>query len=306
MGETSSGQLAFIKETVAGTTPATPAFSVMDFTSEDLVLNASNVRSQAVTPQRVVKGSRRTGREAGGGINLELYKGAEIDALLAALCGNSFTGSPLTSKAGGSTVDTFTFERKLKSNDFRRFTGVRIGQADFSISPEAIIGVRLQCLGYSMVTAATAISGSTYSAATAAEKLTALDVASIALSGGISASYDFATLNFSVNNQLASSKRIGPNSTRGIRAGQALITGNMSVFCEDKSLADAYLAETKFNMDIPMLYSSAGYTALFKNVAILSYNDNNTGNNNDFMANIEFEATLDATFTSSFGISKTS
>ncbi len=70
-------------------------------------------------------------------INFELYKGSEVDELIASLMGQTaFTGSPLTAKAGGTVVDTYTFERKLSATDYRRFTGCRISMAEFTIAPD--------------------------------------------------------------------------------------------------------------------------------------------------------------------------
>jgi hypothetical protein len=307
MPDVSSGQMALIKETVAGTTPATPAFTVLDITSEDLSQGVTNVRSAAITPQRVVKASKRAGREVGGGFSFELYKATEVDQLLAAIMGNTFVGGPpLVAKAGGSTVDTFTIERKLSATDFRRFVGFRPGMIEMTIAPEALITTRVSGVGYSMVTAATAIAGATYTAAGAADKLTALDVAAITLSNGLTTTFDYETISFSVNNQLAARKRIGPQSTRSIGAGQALVTGTARIYVPDKAFADAFIADTHFNMDIPMLFGGVGYSALFKNVAITDYNDPMTGNGDEFMGAFSFEATLDAAYLSSFAFTKTS
>lgn len=305
MPDTSSGQLAFVKEIVPGATPATPAFKLIDIVDEDLALGTTQIRSAAVNPLRVVKASRRAGKEVGGGLRFELTKATEIDTIIAAVLGNPFGGAPLTAKAGGAVVDTFTFERKISATDYRRFTGVRLGTAEFTIAPEQFIVVRVAGVGFSMTTGAAAIAGATYAAAGAAEKLTALDIASITLSGGIALALDYESIAFSVNNQLAARKRIGPNSVRSVGAGQALVTGTMRCFV-DKAVADAFLGETAFNMDIPFVNAAEGYTALFKNVKITEYNDPITGNTDEFVSTVAFEATLDVGFGSSFGISKTS
>ena len=306
MGGTSSGQLAFVKETVVGTTPATPAFKIIDMTSEDLSLTVNQTRSEAITPQRVVRSSRRTGKEVGNGFSFELYKGAEIDEILRALCGQAaFAGVPLTVKAGGQTFDSFTFERKLSATDYRRFVGCQIGSAEFTIQPEAICQVRVGVTGYSMVTAAAAIAGATYANPTDIDKLTALDVTAITLSNGLTTSLDFENITLTVNNQLTARKRIGPNSVRSISQGQALVTGTARAYV-DKTLADAFVADTEFDMDIPFALAGEGYTLLLKDIHITEYNDPNTGNDDEYMSDFSFEATLDTTFGSSFGISKTS
>lgn len=303
MGETSSGQTALIREVVPGVTPAAPAFSVIDFTSEDLVMTKTKVRSAAVTPQRVARSSRTAGREVGGGISFELYKAPEVDMLLESLMGNAWAAN--VSKLGGNVIHTYSVERKLSDTDYRRFVGWRPGTIEFTIAPEAVIGTRVVGVGYSEVSAAAAIAGAVYTPAGVGEKLTALDIANVTLSGGLALALDYEAINFTINNQLTARKRVGPNSTRRISAGQALVTGQFRAYVEDKSLFDAYQAETKFDMDIPMIYGGAGYTAGLRDIDITGYNDPNTGNNNEFVAVVDFEATLDAAFGSSFSFTKT-
>lgn len=306
MAGTSAGQLALVKETVAGATPATPAFKILDMTGADLKLSVTQTRSAAVTPQRVVRSSRRTGREVGNGFNFELYKGPEVDEILAALLGNAFAGGPpAVAKAGGTTMESFTIEHRLSAADYRRYVGCQLSMGEFTIAPEQIIGVRVGVVGYSMVTAVAAIAGATYANPTDVDKLTALDVAAVTLSDGITASLDYESLSFTLNNQKVARKRIGPASVRGISEGQALVTGSARIYVTQE-MANAYVADTSFDMDVPTMIGGSGYTFLFKNVKLTDLSEPNTGNDDEYMSNIEFEATIDATFGSSFGISKTS
>jgi hypothetical protein len=304
MPGTSSGQLAFVKETVAGATPATPAFKIVDITSEDLSLTATQTRSAAVTPQRVVRSSRRTGKEVGNGFSFELYKGTEIDALLLSLLGRA-GWTALVAKAGGLVQDSYTFERKIAADSYRRFLGCQIGSMAFTIAPETIVGVRTTVVGYSQVNDVAAITGATYTDATAGEKLTALDVTSVTLSGGVTSAVDFESITLTVNNQKTARKRIGPNSVRGVSDGQTLVTGTARAYV-DSALSDAFLTDTAFNWDIPFAFGGEGYSFLLKNVKQTTNTDPITGNQDEFMSNFDFEATLDAAYGSSFGISKTS
>lgn len=304
MGDTSQGRLAFVKEAVPGVPPANPAWRVLDFVDEDLVQSSTQVRSAAVTAQRVVRGSRRASKEVGNGFRFELYSGAEVDMLLASLLGNPFTGTPPQAVAGGAVADTFTFERRLSATDYRRFSGFQVGQAEFTLQPEQHVMCRMTGVGYTMTTGKTELAGSAYTAATAGEKLTALDVANIGLSGIEGAAFDFNTLSFTVNNQLATRKRLGPATVRGIGKGQVLVTGTASIFVPDSRFADAYNAETKFDMATSIIYAAAGYGFKFGNCAITEYNDNNTGNGEEFMGTVGFEATLDPDLNSSFAIQR--
>lgn len=305
MAETSLGQLAFVKEVTPGITPPTPAFKVLDFTSEDIALSTNQIRSNTVNASRVVKRSRRAGQEVGGGPTFELVKAPEIDELLEALLGNPFAGSPLRSKAGGSALSSFTFERKLTTGDFRRFTGCRVNTLELTIQPEQIIEAKFSLLGASEVTAATAVTGATYAAPGTGEKLTPLDVGAIAFANGLTGTFDFSQITMTITNGMASAKRIGASPVRGVVPNLAQITGRMDIYIEDKAVADAFLAETPFDVTIPLLNGGAGYTAEMKRLAITGYNDNNPGNGNSFIANIDYECTLDATYGSSFGFQRT-
>lgn len=303
---TSNGRLAFVTEVTPGVTPATPAFQLFDFTSETLAMTGNTIRSNTVSPSRVVKKARRTSSEVGGTINFELMKGSEIDTMLAAVLGNTFSGSPLTAKAGGATMPSFTWERQLSASMYRRFTGWRASSLALNITPEQYVTAALSGVGHSQVTGTTAITDSTYANAATAEKLTALDVATIALSNGITGSFDFESIALTIDNQLSLAKRVGASPVRGVLQGQALITGELRLYVDNNDFADAFIAGTTFDMSIPLLFSAEGYTLNLQNTVITDYSDANPGNGQSWIATVPFECTLDDTYTSSFGISKTS
>lgn len=308
MVATSSGQLAFVAEVTPGTTPATPAFSVIDVVSEDLAMTANQIRSNSVTAVRTVAKSRRASAEVGNGFSIELCKGTEIDALLAALMGNTWSGTApnIRSKAGGSTLTSFTFERKINSSMYRRFTGCRLNTLALSLQPEQFVTAQFGVIGASEVTATSAIASSTYAAANSANKLTALDVASATFANGVTGSFDFAGLSVNITNNLTAMKRLGASPTRGIIAGQAQITGQLQIYVDANTLADAFIAETTFDLTVPMLNGSEGYSLEMQNIAITGYSDPNPGNGSEYIATIDFECTHDSTFGSSFGFIKTS
>lgn len=302
MGDTSLGQIAFIKEVTPGVTPATPTFLVMDVVSEDIAASGQQFRSNTVSSNRVVKSSRRTSMEVGNGFTSELTNDPATNALWEALLGNAFAAN--VAKLGGSTLPAHTFERKLNATDFRRFVGCRINSLELSIQPENPVLAKWGVIGQSEVTAATAIASSTYTAPGTNEKLIALDVGTITLANGLTASFDYSNLNLTINNNMAATKRIGASPIRGVTAGQAQATGKLSIYIEDKSMADAFIAETAFDMTIPILNNSKGYTLAFKRVKPIGYTDPNPGNGNSFIAEVDFECTLDGAYASSFGVTK--
>lgn len=306
MSGTSFGQLAFVPEATPGVTPATPPFKLIDILSEDLAMSGNQLRSNTVTPSRTVSKSRRVGAEVGNGFSIELCKGTEIDALLEALMGNIFTGSPLTAKAGGASLTSFTFERKISNTSFRRFVGCRINSLGLTLQPEQYVTAQFGVLGASEVTGAGAIAGANYANANTSEKLTALDVASLTWANGVTGSFDLAGLTVSIANNLSASKRLGASPVRGVVAGQAQITGQLQIYVDSNVLADAFIAETKFDLTVPMVNGGEGYGLVFQNIAMTAYTDPNPGNGGEYIATIDFEATTDVAYGSSFAFTKTS
>lgn len=304
MADTSAGRLAFVAETTPGTTPATPVFYTLDFNSDDMEQSQNTVRSNAITPQRVVKTARSTSKQVGNGFTFELYKAAEIDALLAALTGNPW--ATLETKAGGSTLTSFTFERRIGSGDnYRRFTGCRINTLDLTIQPEQIVTATVGVFGHQMVTDDAIISGATYTAAGTGEKLTSLDTGTIVL-GGVVGSFDFASMQLNINNNMNPSLKLGANPVRGVRAGQCQVTGTLEVYVDGTEWADAYEADETFSISVPMAYGGEGYTLTIPAFKVTSFNEGNPGNNEEFIARVGFEGVLDPVEETSFLITKTS
>lgn len=302
MAETSSGQLAFIEEVTGGITPATPAFSLIDFTQENLRLNKSNIRSNSVTPQRVVAASRATSQEVGNGFTNELVYGPEVDALFAALMGNAWASNVV--KAGGSVIDYFTFERKISAAMYRRFLGCRIGTLDLNITPEQYITAQWGLVGASMDADTAIITGATYAAASTEAKLTALDVASLTLSNGMTGTFDYEAFTLKIDNNLTPSKRIGPDSVRGVRAGQCVVTGQMRVYIDNNDFANAFNNETNFDFAVAVSNGGKGYTFTGEKVAITGLEEGNPGNSQEFIATVDFECILDTAAATSFSITR--
>lgn len=302
MGDTSLGQLAFVSETVAGVTPATPAFKILDFVSEDLLASGQAIRSNTVNASRVQKTSRRTSLEVSNGPTCELTKSAATDELLSALLGNAWASN--VAKLGGSTIPTFSFERKLAAADFRRYVGCRVNSLDLTIQPEQFVIAKWGLLGRSMVPANAGIAGATYTPDGSNEKLTAMDVGSITLSNGMSGTFDYASIGITISNNMNNTKRVGNSPIRGTVAGIATAVLKAEIYIEGKEWADAFVGETSFDFSLPLLNATKGYTLDMQNMKVTAYDDSNKGNGNSFIATIEAECNLDGTYGSSFGITK--
>ena len=85
MSDSNRSQLAFVAESVWGTTPGTATLKKLRFTDESLNFAIDNIQSNEIRSDRQTTDLIQTGAECGGGVNFELSYGAQDDLIAAAL-----------------------------------------------------------------------------------------------------------------------------------------------------------------------------------------------------------------------------
>lgn len=83
-------QVAIVKETVAGTTPATPGFDVLNYTDEDVNLNVGTVVSETIRADRQTSDLVRTSVDVSGSVGAEI-RAVEYEELIAAALQDSWS-----------------------------------------------------------------------------------------------------------------------------------------------------------------------------------------------------------------------
>src|SRR5688572_11869411 len=91
--------IRFVKETVFGTTPATPALKNLRYTGENLVFNQRSVSSEEIRADRMTADLVRVGAEVSGDLNIEMSY-ASFDELIEAALASTFS-APVS---GDSTI----------------------------------------------------------------------------------------------------------------------------------------------------------------------------------------------------------
>lgn len=85
MSDSNRSQLAFVAESIWGTTPGTATLKKLRFTDESLNFAIDNIQSNEIRADRQTTDLIQTGAECGGGVNFELSYGAQDDLIAAAL-----------------------------------------------------------------------------------------------------------------------------------------------------------------------------------------------------------------------------
>ena len=127
---TDSLQLAHVEETVSGTTPGTPTFSVWRTTGESLVFSPETSESTELGGSgRFAKPSNVTGMSISGDINFPLAKFDALEEAIAGVLTAEWGQCPLTGTTGGAidstnritvgnTQKTFTIEKRFPNPAF--------------------------------------------------------------------------------------------------------------------------------------------------------------------------------------------
>ena len=150
-------QLAYIKESEWGTTPATPAWQILRLTGESFKIARETKQSAEITPERNVSYLIHIGGGAEGGFNFEMSYGA-YDDILASMLYGTWVDNVLSN---GVTQSSLSFEKKFlvdtATYNYFRYTGMIPNTMNLSIAAGEIITGSFDFVGKGGSVAATAI-----------------------------------------------------------------------------------------------------------------------------------------------------
>ena len=126
MSDANRTQLAFIREAVEGTTPATPELSEMRLTSESLTFNIENIVSNELRSDRMVSDLIQVAKSVAGDVNFEFSYGTYDDFLESVLFSTAWsTVVAETARTISATITTNTFADTAMLGTL--FTNVEVG-----------------------------------------------------------------------------------------------------------------------------------------------------------------------------------
>lgn len=288
-------QLAYIKETEWGTTPATPAWQITRLTGESFKITRETKQSAEITPERNVSDLIHIGGGAEGGFNFEMSYGA-YDDILAAMLYGTWVDNVLSN---GVTQSSLSFEKKFlvdtATYNYFRYTGMVPNTMSLSIAAGEIITGSFDFMGKGGSVAATAIASSTYVNAAAENVLSASSHVG-ALSLGSFATAKMLKVDLSASNNLQTARVIGSLDNADIGAGQFNVSGNVEIYFEDKAVYEAYLNATEMALSVTM-GKDAGkkYKIDFPRIKFSGGEVNAPGQGNHIVAKMSFDALGDPT-----------
>lgn len=269
--------LSYVAETVFGTTPSTPTFVEIPYTTHSLNLTKQRVSGTDIQADRMLRVDRHGNRSVGGDIVVDLRGGSgssvgNYDPFIESAFMNTFSTNVLKV---GTTMKTFSIEDSAldtsSTDAFRLFTGMGVSKMAVSIKPNSMVQSTFSFAGKDM-SASLTTAATTLTAATANKPFDAYSgTIKISDAGGTLASIAIVTgIDFTIDNAFNPTYVIGSATTPQLEYGRATVEGTITAYFEDLALINRFLNETEtaFEVQVDSPDTTAGMTFLFPRVKI--------------------------------------
>ncbi|PSL23476.1 phage tail tube protein [Dyadobacter jiangsuensis] len=303
MTDSSQTRLGYVAEATYGVTPTTPVFKKLRMTGESLSPAIQYVSSNEIRPDRNVADMTRVGQEAGGDINFELSYGT-FDDFLESLMYSTWATNVLKN---GVTRKSFTLEKTFAAtaNQFHRYPGAVVNSLSLNMRAKEIVTGSFNMMCQTTTSAQAIIAGATYTDPNANPVINAANnFAALSITGG--GTVQLMSLSLNITNNLEQQAVMGQVASKGIRAGQFVVTGEMEAYFDSQELFELFLADTAADLTFSLGgVSTAKYTFFIPKLKLTANNIAADGNNQDVMQKISFQAYFDATQAAQMRITRT-
>lgn len=196
----------------------------------------------------------------------------------------------------GTTDQSFLIEvERADVVIFKYFTGMRVGQAQFTFAPNALVTGSFSFVGKQMfVATATKGDGSPTAAATTRSMNAVDNIKGVYKDGSLSTLY-FTNFSFSISSGLRPKNAIGNLAAVGIGSGTVQLTVNLEAYLEDNTLLTEYLAFTQTGFTIVAEdFAGNAYAFDFPALVPTSGEDGTGGIDQDLTLKMTYQGFLDA------------
>jgi len=289
----SGARLAYVAETVFGTTPATPTFKTLRATGAGMRTNKVTGTSNEIRADRNVSDEFLLGQDVAGSYNIEWSYGS-FDELLEGLLQGTWASDILKN---GVTPKSFTFEETLEmgaTDSFSRFTGGMVNGMTLNIASRAAVTGSLSLMAQKETLGTAIVTGATYTApGTEPISTASANVASLTVAGSTP---KVRSLTLEITNNLRTRPVVGSQFSEEFGAGRFEVTGTVEAYFESNALYQSVLDHAGGALSF-IIGNAANKKTRFDLPKIIFGNGERRvgGNDDDVMVNIPFRAVYEAT-----------
>ena len=290
IAESDGTRLAYIAEVTEGTTPATPVFKTLRYTSESLKAAKNSLQSNEIRSDKNIADIIAAGESISGGIDAEMSYGTFDDLIEAACRGTWSTDVLKNGVARKSFTIEKTFEIGAASYAYLRYRGCFINSMTIDMQPRSPISVSFDILGMGSDAAAAAIiSGATYTAATTEEVMPSGTYIGTITASGLTLP-TIKSMNVTIASQNREQLQIGSDDLAGVALGQFMVSGTLGLYFDSIDEYNAIKNHTSVAIAVPLgSVTGEKYTLEIPVAKFMSGDPTSGGNGNDIAFDVEFQ-----------------
>jgi Phage tail tube protein len=292
---TNTEVLAYIAETVWGTTPATPTGQIVRQTGVQSTHDKTTVMSNETTNSRETADIIQTAGKGGLTVPFEMSYDTQFEDWLQALTGGSWTSNVLKI---GTTRRGLTFQRSFPDiTQFMHITGAVPTSMQFGTGIGNIISGSASFMSkFPTIDAVTAWSGLTAAGTNPVfDPIAAIQLLQEGGAGSIAGATEFSV---QLENGIISLDQLSSLSPLDIQLGAFKASGTFSAYFADLTYWTKFAAHTTTSLSIAVGGASTKkYTFYFPKVKLSKVDMNNGGMNNAIIQKYSWETYKDATDT---------
>lgn len=290
VGTTNRTQMAYIAETVFGTTPGVGAMQILRYTGESFDNNFSFTESAEIIADRMTTSMVRTAASGGGELAFELSYGM-FDPFLEAALGGTWA---LDVVKTGTTQRSFTVEKQfLDVAQFLAFPGQRIDTLGLALRTGQIASGSVGFVGRKSNPMSATTVRATTAAAPTNPVMAPVDSISLLQEGGAAVA-GVSEVTISLANSLRPLNVLNSADSLDVNAGRQRVSGTMNMYFQDAvqfakftSLATSSIAVTIGGA------STLKYAILVPKIVITKSSVVAGGGDADLMVAMEWSAVKD-------------
>lgn len=260
MANGSRHSLYSVKEATHGTTPASPALDLVRVTGTTLGLSKDSLQSEEIRSDRQISDFRLGANQVGGDINFELSYGSFDQFLEAVLLSAPWAAdTPVLGTdqiKSAQTRSSFTFIRHFADiadvdNPYYIYRGVELNSVQLTIAANSMITGTFSVVGKSQETASdlTGLGVPTYNPASTTSPL---DSFSGTLTEGGTPIAVVTEISLTLQNGIEPRYVVGAKDSILPSLGRSNLTGQITAFFENSTLANKFLNETESSLEFTL------------------------------------------------------
>lgn len=223
----SQTRLAFIVETVPGTTPATPVFQVGRVTGESLSVDREFAFTDELNGARGEIGGIPVYSAGSGGLSFE-YSHGMLDTFIQSALRSAWAADAIVDANTETAITVETTNETGTTDVYKRVTGAQVDKLSLKLAANEKMTGSLDLMGMSGAYGTGIIAGATYTAPSTEPIIAGPSIGAIALAGLTVDS--LISVDIEVSNSLSPRKVLSRDGPLGLATSKLTVTGKISLF----------------------------------------------------------------------------